>query len=169
MSQKIAGSDRVLPNKATGAYFKVTKADGSQGKVFRIYKSSKAIAANATTYKRAPKAITKAQAQNAFDRYYDRTHTVKRGPRKGSPRYASPTGRRSAGTYDRDHRMPTRAGRPSPVIADTRYLNNPGRWDFQGVDTGSKKRKPLSAAQKAALVKGRAALRAKRQAGGFWR
>lgn len=164
--------DRTLKNGATAAYF--LKPDGTR--VFRIYKSSAAIAAGATAARRTGgrRKITKDQAQAAFDSHYSRTRKLRRGPNKGKkPRYASPTGRRAARTYDEGH---TTA--PDLVVDDTRYLNSPWRYDFQGVDTGKKVRKPQTAAQKAALAKGRKALAAKRAAqkggqrgqqnGGFW-
>lgn len=154
--KKVPGTDRQLKNGATAAYF--TKPDGTR--VFRIYKSSAAIARQATLARQNPRKITKAEAQAAFDRHYNRTTRKRRGPvgadGRRAPRYASPTGRRSARTYDMNH--------TSRVVDNALYLNSPWRYDFQGVDTGAKARKPLSAAQKAALAKGRAALAAKRRA-----
>lgn len=166
--------DRVLANGATAAHFITPEGK----RVFRIFKSSKAIAAKATAARTAAgrRKITKEQAQKAFDSHFNRTRKVRRGPgAKKTPRYTSPKGRKAARTYDKGH-----TARPELVVDDTRYLNAPWRYDFQGVDTGKKTRKPLSAAQKAALAKGRKALADKRRAqkggnqragqqdGGFW-
>lgn len=172
MSQKVPGSDRVLSNGATGAYFTKTKADGTQGRVFRIYKSSRAAVQGAIDARKNPRQITQAQAQQAFDKYYARTRTIKRGPRKGQPVFASPRGRKAARTYDLTHT----SNNPDKRISDARYLHNPHAYEFQGVDTGSKVRKPLSIAQREALARGQAAIKAKNaakraargQAGGYW-
>jgi hypothetical protein len=160
---KVQGSERTLANGATGASFRVTKQDGSQGTVFRFIDSTEAAAANARAARSNPRAISGAQAAQAFERYYRRNRAVKRGPRKGEPRWKSPRGRKQSMTYDKNHRS-------GKVVADARYLSNPRSYDFQGVDTGSKARKPLSVAQRAALAKGRAALASKRaaQVGGYW-
>lgn len=166
MSAKVPGTDRELANGATGAFFNVTKADGTQGRVFRIYKSSRAAVQGAINARKNPRQISAAQAQQAFDKFYKRTRAIKRGPRKGQPRFASPRGRMAAHTYDMTHRS------NKPVISDARYLRNPHAYEFSGVDTGSKVRKPLSDAQRAALARGRAKAAAKRaargQAGGYW-
>lgn len=149
---KVPGTERTLRNGAKAAHFR--KADGS--KVFRIIGfPDKATAAAATAKARkirsSPrKAITAAQAQKAFDRFYKG-----KGPlnRAGKPRYSRP-----AVAKAHDARTTRR------VIKDVRYLRNPHTYDFRGVDTGKAKRKPLSPAQRAALAKGRAALKAKRAA-----
>lgn len=170
MSQKVPGTDRVLSNGATGAYFTKTKADGTQGQVFRIYKSTRAAVQGAIDARKNPRQITQAQAQQAFDKYYARTRTIKRGPRKGQPVFASPRGRKAAHTYDLTHTS------NKPRITDARYLHNPHAYEFQGVDTGSKVRKPLSALQLATLGRGQDAIKAKNaakratrgQVGGYW-
>jgi hypothetical protein len=174
------GQDVPLKNGAIGGWFRKPLNNGGTADVFRIHTSSRAIVMKAVAARKNPRQISQAQAQDAFDRYYARTGTIKRGPRKGQPRFASPQGRRSAMTYDLNHSSKNvfRDGRQvQGVISDARYLNNPGAWDFQGVDTGSKVRAPLSPKQRATLAKGQAALKAKRdawpsrgqsQAGGFW-
>ena len=82
--------------------------------------------------------ITQAEAQAAFNRFYkSRANSrMTRGPNKGALRFASPRGRKAAMTYDLNH-----SSKPSRVITDARYLRNPGRWDYPGVDTGAKVRK----------------------------
>lgn len=152
----IPGTQRTLANGAIAGY---VMKNGSR--VFRIVESSRAAVAGAQAARRNPRQITKAQAQDAFDRYYNRTRTVKRGPRKGSPRFKSPRGRRAARTYDKQHRG-------ANVVSDARYLHNPHAYDFQGVDTGSKARKALSPKQRAALAAGRAKRAANLQRGGYW-
>lgn len=180
MSAKVPGTDRVLNNGATGAYFTKVKADGTPAQVFRIYKaagpkgSDAAIAqtAAARAARSNPRQITQAQAQQAFDKFYNRTRTIKRGPRKGQPRFASPRGRAAARTYDLTHT----SNNPKKRVTDARYLHNPHAYEFQGVDTGNKVRKPMSAAQRAALQRGQDAIKAKNaakraargQAGGYW-
>lgn len=155
-------SVKTLPNGAKGAYYNILTKDGKPARVFRIFESSPAAVQRALAARKNPRKITQAQAQQAFDKFYARTRTIKRGPRKGQPRFASPAGRRRARTYDVNHRG-------KKVVDDARFLHNPHAYDFQGVDTGAKARKPLSAAQQAALARGRAALQAKRgQAGGYW-
>ena len=172
---KVQGSERTLANGATGASFRVTKQDGSQGKVFRFIASTPAAAAAARAVRSNPRTISSSQAAQAFEKYYARNRAIKRGPRKGEARWKSPRGRKQSMTYDKNHRS-------GKVISDARYLKNPRSYDFQGVDTGSKARKPLSVAQRAALAKGRAALRrgtragraqslpfaGQQQVGGYW-
>lgn len=157
---------KVLANGAVAGFVM-----GPKGPVFRILASTPGAAKRARDARSNPRQITQAEAQAAFDRHYRRTNTIKRGPRKGQPRYASPRGRNSARSYDLNHT----SGR---VISDARYLHSPHLYDFRGVDTGTKVRKPLTEKQRAALGLGRAALQRRRsptpaprklkQAGGYW-
>lgn len=152
----IPGTQRTLKNGAIAGY---VNQGGSR--VFRIVESNRAAVAAAQAARSNPRQITKSQAQQAFDKFYNRTRTIKRGPRKGSPRFASPRGRKAAKTYDKGHRG-------AKVVNDARYLHNPHAYDFQGVDTGTKARKALSPKQRAALAAGRAKSQATLQRGGFW-
>ena len=77
-------------------------------------------------------ALSPRAAKMAFNRHYKN--------RKGSPR-----GNRQARTYDLNH--------SGNVIADTRYRRSPHRYDYQGVDTGSKSNRRMSGAQLAAAQK----------------
>lgn len=145
--QKIQGSERVLANGATLARFRAKKADGTATEVSRIIASNPGAAAVARTGVRsAPKPITLEQAKKAFDRFYSRED------HKG---YASLKGQQLAKAYDSNHTT-------GQTIADARYLKNPSRWEFQGVDTGAKIRKALTAKQVANLAAGRAAGAAKK-------
>ena len=96
--------------------------------------------------------ITLGEAQRAFEKFYNPSTQITRGPRKGQPRFKSPRGVKMAKTYDQNH--------TSRTVTDTRYLRNPGRWDFAGVDTGSKVRKPPTEAQ----LRARQALATRRRA-----
>ena len=73
-------------------------------------------------------------AKRAFNRYYNEKHVGKV--------FKSSRGMKQSRTYDLNHTG-------DRVIADTRYRRNPKRFDYRDVDTGDKKRKPRSAAQKA--------------------
>jgi hypothetical protein len=75
----------------------------------------------------APRKITIEEARAAFEKYYTE-NKISRGPRKGLPRYKQPVRSKSY-----DAKYSTRADR---VIDDARYLTNPRRYDFAGVDTG---------------------------------
>jgi hypothetical protein len=87
----------------------------------------------------------------AFNRHYKN--------RKGSPR-----GNKQARTYDLNH--------SGNVVADTRYRRSPHKYDYQGVDTGSKPNRKMSGSELAAaqgrIAKARMAkgLRGESQAGG---
>lgn len=49
---------------------------------------------------------------------------------------------RQSMAYDKN-----RTGERGPVVRSSKYLKNPGKYDYRGVDTGSlKKRKPTGAA-----------------------
>jgi hypothetical protein len=170
---------RVLKNGALGAWFNTVTKDGKHAQVFRIYKSSPEAMQVAINARKHPRPITQAQAQKAFDSFYARTRTIKRGPRKGQPMFKSPAGRKRARTYDLTHTS-------KKVISDARYLHNPHAYDFQGVDTGSKPRKVPTqkqldnlaegrkkhlenlAARKNAKVLGSNVLGQQTQAGGYW-
>ena len=156
----------VLKNGATRARTLITKKDGSQAYVYRITgfntKAAGEAAARHARDARSAKRTTPlsaADAQKAFDRYYARTQPIRRGPNKGSPRFASPRGRKAARTYDLGH-----TGRYT-TSAEI-YASNPGKWDHPKVDAGPKRRAPMSPAQKAALARGRSALARKRAAPG---
>lgn len=156
------GPLRTLRNGAKAAFFQ--NLDGGKP-VFRIVSSTAEAARAASAARSNPRKISQAQAAEAFRKYYARnTHTIRRGPRKGQKKFASKAGLKRAMSYDKNHTN------PKMVVDDARYLRNPHAYEFKGVDTGAKKRKPLSAAQKAALAKGRAALAKKRngQVGGYW-
>lgn len=164
--QQVQGTERTLPNGAVGATYRMRTKDGRDATVFRILRSTAAAAQAARDVRSNPRQITQAQARDAFKRYYARTRTIKRGPRKGTPRFASPRGRKAAGTYDANH-----SGKQ--VISDARYLHNPHAYDFQGVDSGALPRKRVTPSQAAVLAAGRARrtanVRAKAgQAGGYW-
>lgn len=143
--QKVQNSERTLSNGTRVAQFRINKADGSVGVVTRIVGSSPAIAAAARAAKTAT--ITQAQAQAAFDRFYGRTKVTRRGTI--AKRFVSPRGRKSARTYD--------LNTSARVIADRRYLTpaGPYRYDFAGVDAGSRARKVGTEAQLARLAAGR--------------
>ncbi len=165
---EVKGSRRTLKNGATVAKFVGFKKDGKESKpISRLVGSAKS-AEHARANKRKP--ITLEQAQKAFDLFYKRTRTVKRGRKAGQPRFKSDQGRMAARTYD--------LNRTVRVINDSRYLSHSGpyRYDFAGVDTGSKPRKGASANQKKVLEDARDRLkeiRAKlkknpKQVGGYW-
>jgi hypothetical protein len=149
MSGKVVhkvGERKTLRNGAVGEWKMVNGKNGKRHVGFRIVqgahpKGSQA-AKDAMAVLRAQRAvpITKAQAQGAYDKWYKRTHRVGvKGNKR--PRYASPRGRRGAATYDKGH--------TSNVVADSRYLRRPDRYDFEGVDTGKTVRKVRTANQKA--------------------
>merc|ERR1712151_600238 len=77
--------------------------------------------------RRARRKISVKAAKRAFNKYYRE--------RKGTDR-----GNKIARSYDIRHTN-------KRVVDDSRYLQNPHRFDFQGVDTGDVVRKPRSAAQ----------------------
>lgn len=137
----VPGSVRTLANGAQGAKFN----EGGKT-VFRIFKGANNMAPVRAARSRT---ITQAEAQAAFDKYYSRnTHGYKS---KASMKRAKGQDLAYSGN----------------VTTSAKYLskNGPRRYDFAGVDAGPKRR-TVSAAQRAALARGRAALAAKRQAGG---
>jgi cbb3-type cytochrome oxidase cytochrome c subunit len=99
--------------------------------------------------------ITEDQAREAFEKYY-KTATFRRGAKKGQPRFTAFGAKRARG-YDLNHSTD-----PSRIVTDSRYLRNPHKYDYPGVDVGTKVRKPLSPRQVENLRKGRATLEAKR-------
>ena len=138
------GPIRELMNGAKGALFNLS--NGKTG--FRII--------NGPTHRVPPRPITQAEAQKAFDKYYSRIGTVRRGPRKGTPRFASTRGLKSARTYDLRHEKPA-----AKIIKDSRYLSpsGPYQFDYPGVDAQlmeTRVRKPLSQRQRDNLARGRA-------------
>ncbi len=151
---EIPGTRRELSNGAVGAMFTLT--NGKKG--FRIISGAK------VGMRVPPRAITQAEAQAAFDKYYSKINKVRRGPRKGTPVFASTQGLRSARTYDIRHSRD-----PRKIITDSRYLSpsGPRQWDYPGVDAGPVVRKPRSAAQLAALARGRAATGTNRRRAAF--
>jgi hypothetical protein len=139
----VAGSVRTLANGAQGALFE----EGGK-RVFRIFQGANA-AAMANARAARSRVITQDEAQAAFDKYYSRnTHGYK----------SRATMKRARGQD---------LAYSGNVTTSAKYLskNGPRRYDFAGVDAGSKKR-TVTPAQAAALARGRAALAAKRQAGG---
>ncbi len=147
MSEHKVGERRDLSNGAAGEY----RLNANGKLVFRIVQgANKAGIKKMQEARKHPRKISKAEAQAAYDKYYTgRRPNIRRGPRKGTPRFSSPRGMRAAGTYDLNHTN-------QRVITDARYLRNPHRYDFEGVDTGSRVRKPVSEKQRAALERGRA-------------
>ncbi len=170
---------RTLTNGARGGFLAITKKDGTPGKRFVIFDAKNVNMAALQAARRRP--ITQAQAQTAFDKYYKNMRTAKyrRGPQKGKPRFHSPRGIKAARTYDLGHTM-----KGSRVISDARYLHNPHRYDYTGVDTGAKVRKVSAPSAKQlaaraaftarAKARSRAGLQAQlpfanqQQVGGYW-
>ena len=154
--QKIQGSEKTRSNGAVTARFLVKKQDGSTTVVTRWVKSSKNIMAKSRASRSSTgrPVITASQAQAAFNRFYKRTQHKRRGT-KGKF-FASSKGRLSAMKYDKNH-----TGKR--VVSDSRYLtaSGPYRYDFQGVDTGSKVRAALSSNQLKVLKAARDKLAAK--------
>ncbi len=149
---EVPGTRKTLANGAVGAMFTLT--NGKKG--FRIISGA--------THSVKPRQITQAEAQAAFDKYYSKINKVRRGPRKGTPVFASTRGLRAARTYDINHSRD-----PRKIITDSRYLSpsGPRQWDYPGVDAGSVVRKPRSSAQLAALARGRAATGTNRRRAAF--
>lgn len=163
----LPGTTKTYKNGATGAKFNAVKADGGKTVVHRIIASTGASASAARDARANPKPITQAQAKKAYDRAYKPGAKIRRGPNKGAPRFKSDKGAMAAKTYD--------AGHTKNVIADSRYLKNPYKFDFAGVDAGNKVRKPRTDAQKAAtkrLVARNKVMAGKTlsvdQLGGYW-
>jgi hypothetical protein len=157
----IPGTVKTFANGVEGGYF----MNPNGKKVFRFTKSSAA----ATQYARdqSQRKITPDEARAAFNRYYGTTSAMH--PRTGARKYASPRGQKSAKTYD------MKRTKPGYVITDARYLRNPSRFDYPGVDDGTKPKKTVSRATLDRLAAGRAKLAAKRsaaasavQVGGYW-
>lgn len=88
------------------------------------------------------KPITKAQAELAFNKWYK--------DRLKAGKFTSAKGMRQSMTYDLNHR--------SQVVKDSRYAKNPHKYDYPGVDVGSKKKRPVTGA---ALVAHKKKLRSK--------
>lgn len=178
----VLGEQREVAPGVIGEFVNVNKKGepirnkaGQQMTVFRIVSSTPAAAEKARMARSNPRPISQDEAKAAFEKYYARTRTIKRGPRKGLPRFKSPRGRRAARTYDLNHTSPGKDGKR--MVKDARYLHNPNRYEYEGVDTGSKVRKPLTQKQQDVLARGQAALKRKypfpglregTQAGGYW-
>ena len=166
---EVKGSRKTLPTGAIATKYVGTKLDGKESKPISRLVGTAESAARARAGKRQP--ITLEQAQKAFDLFYKRTRTVKRGPKAGKPRFATDQGRRAARTYDFNTTL-----KPERVITDSRYLSHSGpfRYDFAGVDTGSKPRKVATAKQLATLTAARTKLASKlaskrpNQVAGYW-
>ena len=138
----VPGSVRTLANGAQGALFE----EGGK-RVFRIFQGANS-AAMANARAARTRTISQAEAQAAFDRYYNRnTHG-----------YKSRASMKRARGQDLAY--------SGNVTTSAKYLskNGPRRYDFAGVDAGPKKR-TASAAQKAALAAGRAKLASMRGSG----
>merc|ERR1711998_93699 len=71
-------------------------------------------------------------AKRAFNRYYS--------PKRVGTVFKSPLGLKQSRTYDLNHTG-------SRVVNDTRYRRNPKRFDYTGVDTGTKVRAKRSPKQ----------------------
>jgi len=150
VGQKVQGSEKKLVNGATGHSVWMKKKDGSMGKRFQL--TSGASKQYLDTIRKMPrKQITEKQAQAAFDRHYNNAANFK-----------TPRAQKASRTRDLNF--------ASEVRKTSTYGRNPSKYDYPNVDLGTRTRKPASAAQKAALAKGRAALAAKRaaQKGGYW-
>ena len=79
--------------------------------------------ANKAPKARVYKQITLAEARVAFDKYYADNRR-----KNGKPRFKVPG---CAKATDEHYRQ-----KDERVITDARYLLNPGKWDFSGVDAG---------------------------------
>ena len=161
--ERFAARSGVLHKNGTkGGYFRV---DGKV--VYRIYESSKEIGEALAGARRATAArrrtgsmpLSAKSAQNVFNRYYGAASKVGRGPRKGSPRWASPKKRRAARSYDVRHTL----NNASKVITDDRFRHNPGKYDYPGVDTGVERRGPKTKAERNAAAKRRRAASPKKK------
>ena len=132
---------------AKGAFFKHTNAKGEVVKIFRFIEGAtpEYLAGIRQLRGQSPrKPITQRGATRAFNKYY--TYSP-------NGRWASPRGAKLAKTYDLN-RGPKR---PEYLVNDRRYLRNPGKYDFDGVDNiGTKAHKMPSAKQLDNLRKGRA-------------
>ena len=134
----------------------------AQNAVERTAQVDAALAAGAAKRARASSPMSKADAQKKFNSYY--------GTRRGASgkRFKTVRGLKSAKTYDVNHTSKNITG---TMKYGTRH--GPRLYDYTGVDTGPKRRKPLSAKQRENLALGRrgaAAGRAMRaaQKGGWW-
>jgi len=167
--REVKGSRKTLPTGAIATKYVGFKLDGKESKPISRLVGTKESAERARKGKRQP--ITIEQAQKAFDLFYKRKRTVKRGPKAGKPRFTTDQGRRAARKYDLNTTL-----KPKRVIADSLYLSNSGPflYDFAGVDTGSKPRKVATAKQLATLTAARAKLASKlaskrpNQIAGYW-
>lgn len=132
---------------ARGAWFKTTGAKGQPVVVFRwIEGASPEYLAQIRELRgrSPPKPITKKGATRAFNRYY----TYSPGGR-----FKSARGAQMAKTYDLNRGPKTQ----DLLIGDRRYLRNPHKYDFDGVDNlGTMPHKKASPKQLANLAKGRA-------------
>merc|ERR1712216_668847 len=116
--------------KQANGRFKIVKG----GKLDRAWAASNAKFGRTKGQRAQYNTMSPRAAKRAFNRYYNEKHvgTV----------FKSPRGLKQSRTYDLNHTG-------SRVVGDSRYRRNPKRFDYDGVDTGSKVRKPRSAAQKA--------------------
>jgi len=96
---------------------------------------------------RSYKPITKAQAEMAFNRWYKDAY------RKG--KFASAKGMRASMTYDLNHR--------SKVVKDERYLKNPHKYDFRGIDDGPMPKRRLTGAAKKSHERKKRSMAARRR------
>lgn len=120
-------SVETLSNGAIAGY--VNTPDGVRWRI--VQGASPAYMSTIAAKRGVSKPVTKVKAQRAFNRYYnkkDANGKLLRGVR--------------ARTYDLNH---TRD--PAFVVGDQRFLRNPNRYDFEGVDTGDKVRAPRSVKQ----------------------
>lgn len=146
--QKVQGSERTLSNGAKGHKVWIRKKNGEMGERFVITNGAPASYLAGIRGSGKRRQISEEKARAAFKRAY----------KPGN--FKTPQAAKAARTRDLNY--------PSEVRTTTTYLRNPRKWDYPGVDLGNKVRKPMTEAQKAALARGRAALKAKRQAGGYW-
>ena len=134
----IVAGKRTLANGAVAGYVMV---DGKR-KWRIVAGANSAYMSRIRGISRGSKPITQRQALMAFNKAYKN-----KGARSKS--------------YDRNH-----SGERGPVVADSRYLRSPWRYDYQGVDAGKKVRKSRSAALKASDKARMAKVRAARRRAG---
>ena len=118
-----------LSNGAIAGY--VQTADGPRWRI--VQGASPQYMATIAKKRGVSKPVTQKQAQRAFNRYYnkkDENGKLLRGVRSR--------------TYDLNHTRPA-----DYVVDDQRFLRNPNRYDYEGVDTGDKVRAARSEKQQA--------------------
>jgi len=104
----------------------VTLANGAQGTYvngkWRIVKGASAAQLSAARSLRGSKKLSQASAKRAFERYYKQRS------------YKSDRSRKAARSRD----LSSRPKSDKKITDTTRYLRNPGRLDYPGVDVGER-------------------------------